>query len=66
MLIHLLIMILIYGLVFSLLYWAISQIPLPAPFAMVARVVLALVAVILVIELLLPLAGEPSCTRLLC
>lgn len=66
MLIHILLMILIYGLIFAVVYWAITQIPLPPPFAMVARVVLALVAVILIIELLLPLANGPGCGRLLC
>lgn len=68
MLIHILILLLVYGLVFAVIYWAITQIPLPAPFAMVARVILALVAVILIINLILPLAGEgPNCPgRLFC
>lgn len=48
----LLITVIIVGLIFWLLYWALSQIPLPAPFAVVARVILALVAIIFLIGLL--------------
>lgn len=48
----LLIWLVIVGCIFALFYWLITQIPLPAPFAMVARVVLALAAVILLVGVL--------------
>lgn len=67
MLIHLLIWILILGLVFYLAYWALSQVPLPAPFAVAARVILAIIVIIVLIQLVLPLAGTgPGCSRLFC
>lgn len=68
MLIHLLLMLLVYGLIFSLLYYVVTLIPLPPPFAMVARAVLAVIAVILIIALILPLANEGvACgNRLIC
>ncbi len=47
------------GLVFYLLWWLISYIALPEPFAKVARVILALAAVILLINILLSIAGHP-------
>lgn len=40
----LLITVIVAGVIFYLIYWALSQIPLPAPFMVVARVILALVA----------------------
>lgn len=51
-LISLLITIVVLGLVFYLLYWMVGQIPLPEPFAVVARVVLALVVVLVLLSLL--------------
>lgn len=51
-LIGLLIAVLVLGLVFALLYWLIGQFPLPAPFAMVAKAVLALIIVILLLGML--------------
>ena len=49
---NLLVMIIILGLVFYLLYWLIGQIPLPAPFAVIAKAVLALAIVILLLGML--------------
>jgi len=51
-LINLLIWVIILGLVFYVVYWALSQMPLPAPFAVVARVVLALIVVVVLLSLL--------------
>ena len=51
-LIELLVVVLILGLVFALLYWLIGQFPLPAPFAMVAKAVLALIAVLILLWML--------------
>ena len=52
-----LITILIMCLIFGLLWWVISLIPMPAPFGQVVRVVCALIFVIWLIYLLLPMAG---------
>jgi hypothetical protein len=57
--ISLLVTILIMCLIFGLLWWVITLIPLPAPFAQVARVVCALIFVIWIIYLLLPMASHP-------
>lgn len=45
------------GLIFYLLYWLVHFIGLPAPFAKVADVVLAIFAVLVIIGVLLDLAG---------
>ncbi len=47
------------GLIFWLLYWLIAYIALPEPFAKVARVILALAAVIVLINVILTIAGHP-------
>lgn len=47
------------GLVFGLLWWLIDYVALPEPFAKVARVILAVAAVIVLINVLLSLAGHP-------
>jgi hypothetical protein len=51
-LIGLLVTILILGLVFGLLYWLIGQFPLPPPFAMAAKAIMALIIVILILGML--------------
>ena len=51
-LINLLIWLIILGLVFYVIYWAVNQIPLPAPFNVVVRVVLALIVVIVLLSAL--------------
>ena len=45
------------GLVFWLLHYLLSAVPLPEPFGRVARVVLVVLAVLVVIFLLLSLVG---------
>lgn len=50
--IELLISLLIWGLVLAILWWAIAQIPVPAPFSWVIRVVFALIVVIILLNLL--------------
>lgn len=57
--IHTLIWLIVVGLIFWLLLWLISYAGLPEPFAKVARVILAVAAVILIINVLLGLAGSP-------
>lgn len=50
---ELLITLLVVGLILAIIWWAISQIPLPAPFSWVVRVVFALIVAIILIDLLL-------------
>jgi len=45
------------GLIFYLLFWLIGYIGLPAPFDKVARVILAIAAVLVIISILLSLTG---------
>ena len=56
-----LVTILIMCLIFGLIWWIFTLIPLPAPFAQVARVVIAVIFVIYLIYLILPMAdlGRP-------
>lgn len=49
----------VFGLVFWLLWWLIDYIGLPEPFAKVARVILAVLAVFCLINLLLGIVGQP-------
>lgn len=58
-LLHLLIVIIILGLVFWLIWWALSYLPLPVPFAQIARFIVVLLFAIILIYLLLPLANMP-------
>ncbi len=61
-LVPLLINIVVVGLILWLLLWLISYVGLPEPFAKVGRVILAVVAVIWLINLLLGLAGNAFIT----
>lgn len=54
-----LIWIIVLGIVFWLLFWLIGYVGLPEPFNKVARVILAVAAVIVLINCLLMLAGHP-------
>ena len=56
-LVHILLVLAVVGLIFYLLWWAISMLPLPAPVIQVVRVVLILILVLVLINLLLPLIG---------
>jgi hypothetical protein len=47
------------GLCFWLLWWLIAYINLPEPFAKVARVILALAAVVFLINLIMGIGGHP-------
>lgn len=58
-LIGVLIWLIVIGLIIGLLWWLIGYIGLPAPFDKAARVVVAIVAVLLIINVLLGLTGEP-------
>lgn len=59
----LLIELIVVGLVAYLLWWLIGYIGLPAPFDKVARVIVAVVVVIWLINLLLSLGGGGFITR---
>ena len=58
-LVSFLIWVVVIGLIFWLLWWLIAYVGLPEPFSKIAKVVLAVVAVIICINLLLGLAGHP-------
>lgn len=58
-LLSLLLTLVIVGCIFWLLWWLVAYIGLPAPFDKIARVILAVVAVFILIDLLLGLAGTP-------
>jgi hypothetical protein len=47
------------GLIFFVVQWALSQIPIPAPFNTVVRVILVVIVAIVIINVLLTLAGHP-------
>ena len=58
-LVHLLVWIIVVGAIFGLLWWLIDYVGLPAPFNKVAKVALAVVAVLLLINVLLGFIGAP-------
>lgn len=49
----------IMGVVFWLLWWLIQYVGLPEPFAKVANIILAIAAVVLIINVLMSLGGKP-------
>lgn len=63
-LIYLLVYLAVIGLVMAVALWLIGQIPLPAPFAQIARVVIIVIACLAVILLLLGLVDGPGPIRL--
>lgn len=58
-LIHGIIYLIICGVIFWVLQWLIAYIGIPEPFAKVIKVIMALAVVIVLINFLLGLAGEP-------
>jgi uncharacterized protein YhhL (DUF1145 family) len=56
---NLLIWLVCIGLVFWLIWWLISFVNLPEPFAKIARVILAVAGVVVLINVLLEIAGHP-------
>lgn len=58
-LVNFLVTVLVMGLVFALLYWLIQQFELPAPFVMVAKAVLALIAVLWLLGMLTGTVNMP-------
>jgi hypothetical protein len=58
-LLHLLLILVIVGLIFWLVWWFLGYIGLPEPFNKVARVLVGLVALIFLINFLLGFTGHP-------
>lgn len=58
-LVHAVIWIIIAGVIFWLVNWLIDYCGLPAPFNKVAKVIVAVVAVLILINALLTIAGHP-------
>jgi hypothetical protein len=56
----LIVTLIVVGLVFGLLWWLVGYCQLPAPFDRVARVILAIIAVLVLIGVLLQLIGGQS------
>lgn len=58
----------IYLAVLAIIYWVITSLPLPEPFGIVAKVVFALVAIVLLLSLVGGFGGSlgHGCGRLLC
>ncbi len=58
-LVHFVVVLIVLGLIFGLLHWLIGYCGVPEPFHKVAKVVLAVFAVLLIIGALLHLIGYP-------
>jgi hypothetical protein len=56
-LVHILVWIIIVGCIFGLLWWLIGYVGLPEPFNKIARVAVAVIAVLLLINVLLGFVG---------
>lgn len=56
--VSLIITIIIFGVVYMLLEWAVKAIPIPDPFAKIIRIIMILAAVIFLINALLSLTGN--------
>lgn len=56
-LVHAVVLLIVGGLICWLLWWLVGYIGLPEPFAKVARVLIAVVAVLICVTVLLSLAG---------
>ena len=64
-LLHLLIIVVVLGVIFYVCYWALGQAGLPEPWNKVAIVILALVALIIIVNfVLMPLLGTGPILRL--
>jgi hypothetical protein len=55
----LLVSLLIACLIFGLIWWVVTLIPLPPPFANIVRAVIAIILVIWMISLLIPFSSHP-------
>lgn len=57
MLIHLVIVLIVLGIIFAIVWWGMSYCPLPAPFMGIVRFLIILIFVLILIALLWPLLG---------
>ena len=55
--ISILISLLVMCLIFGVIWWILTLIPLPGPFLQIARVIVAVIFLIILIYMLLPMAG---------
>ncbi len=58
-LVHFVILLIVFGLVFWLLHYLVDTVPMFGPYKQVARVILVVLGVLVLIGLLLNLAGYP-------
>jgi hypothetical protein len=58
-LLYVLLSLLIIGVIFWLLFWLVNYVALPEPFNKVAHIILAITAVIILVNALLSLIGKP-------
>lgn len=58
-LVGVLLQVIVIGLVCGLLWWLVSYVALPEPFNKLARVIIAIVAVVFLINALLSIVGRP-------
>ena len=61
-LVEVVIYLIVVGLIIWLLLWLINYVGLPEPFSKIAKIILAVVAVIICINLLLGMVGSPLFT----
>ena len=61
-LVNAVIWVIVAGVIFGLLFWLIDYVGLPAPFNKVAKVIIAIAAVIILINALMMLVGRPFIT----
>lgn len=61
-LLHVVVWIIIAGIIFWLVNWLIGYVGIPEPFNKVAKVIVAVVAVVMLINALLMLVGRPFIT----
>ena len=62
-LVSLLIYLIVIGLILAIVWWAIEQIPVQAPFNWVIRAVFALIVVLILLQLLVPGLVSPPLLR---
>jgi hypothetical protein len=62
-LIHVLILLLVLGIVWIILEWAVGQLPLPAPIPQVVRVMFVIVVLIILLYAILPMLVGPAYLR---
>lgn len=63
LLIHILIALLVLGIIWIVIEWAIGQLPLPAPIPQIVRVVFVIIVLIVILYMVLPLLGTSAYLR---